>query len=76
MRCYEVKAKVGDKVIATRFASTDAQARETRVEIVEKFGIKKSQVEYAQVEVPVDKPGLLKFINSLATKLDGANDGN
>ena len=65
MRCYLVKGPG-----ALRYASTNADARATRDELVEQLGVNKKDVDIVQTDIPVAKPELLKFINSLAVKAD------
>lgn len=74
MRCYLVTAKDQGETVATRYASTAADSKTTRDELVEKFEVAKKNVEIEQVEVPLDKAGLLDYLNELVTKNDKSAD--
>lgn len=76
MRAYKVVAKQDDEVLGTRFAATQALARETRDELMAKFDVKKSAVEIEETEVPMAKPDLLVFINELSEKNDAVEEGD
>jgi hypothetical protein len=65
MRCYLVTGP-GTK----RYASTNADAKTTRDELVEQLGAKKKDIEIKQVDVPVAKAELLEFINALCVETD------
>lgn len=65
MRCYLVTGPG-----AKRYASTNADARATRDELVEQLGVKKKDVDIEQVDVPTAKAELLEFINGLCAELD------
>jgi len=65
MRCYLVQGG-GRK----RYASTNADATETRNDIVEATGVKKKEVTIEQVDIPVAKADLLEFINELCQETD------
>lgn len=65
MRCYLVKTTG-----AKRYASTNADARETRETLMAERDVKKKDVTIEQVEVPADKAGLLGFINGLCKEAD------
>lgn len=69
MRCYLVTGP-GTK----RYASTNADARATRDEFVEKLGCKKKDVAIEQTDIPVGKADLLGFINALCSELDPKTD--
>lgn len=75
MRTYQVTAQEGETVLATRYGSTQADAREKRDALVEQFSIKKSQVTIEEVDVSLAKPELLAFINELAAKADAVEEG-
>ena len=76
MRAYKVVAKQDGEVLGTRFAATQALARETRDELMAKFDVKKSAVEIEETEVPMAKPDLLVFINELSEKNDAVEEGD
>lgn len=70
MRCYRVEAVGDDKeILATRYGSTAANSKEWRDKLVEVLEIKKSGVTIEEIEVPLDKPGLLKFLNELQKEI-------
>lgn len=66
MRAYEVKTAGG----ATRYAGTNADAKEKRDALMAKFGLKKKDVVTTDIDIPTAKPDLLSFINELAAKTD------
>jgi hypothetical protein len=75
MRCYLVTVQNTDgETIARRLASTNADARAVREDLMETFGVKKKDVEIADHEVPVAKPDLLGYLNGLLTEQDTAAD--
>lgn len=65
MRCYLVTGPG-----AKRYASTNADARATRDQLVEQLGCKKKDVEIEQTDVPTAKAELLEFINDLCAETD------
>lgn len=65
MRCYLVKGPG-----AKRYASTNADARVIRDDLVAKLGCPKKDVEIDQTDVPTPKADLLKFINNLCAETD------
>lgn len=65
MRCYLVQAPG-----AKRYASTNADARATRDELVEQLSVKKKEVTIEQTDVPTAKAELLEFINALCAETD------
>lgn len=67
MRCYLVQAPG-----AKRYASTNADARATRDELVEQLSVKKKEVTIEQTDVPTAKAELLEFINALCKETDHA----
>ena len=73
MRCYKVTVEVDDEVYATRYAGTNALARETRDELMEQFEVKKSQVKIEDAEIPVAKDALLEFVNELCAQMDAVD---
>lgn len=73
MRCYKVTVEVDDEVYATRYAGTNALARETRDELMEQFEVKKSQVKIEDAEIPVAKDALLEFVNELCAEMDAVD---
>ncbi len=78
MRAYQVTAKDGDTTLATRYGSTQADARTKRDELVTEFNVKKSAVDIEEVEIPAAKSELLDFINELSAKADAveSDDGD
>lgn len=70
MRAYQVTAVDGETTLATRYGSTQADARAKRDELVAQFNVKKSAVSIEEVEIPVAKGDLLDFINELSAKAD------
>jgi hypothetical protein len=70
MRAYQVTAADGDTTLATRYGSTQADARAKCDELVEQFNVKKSAVTIEEVEIPTAKADLLEFINDLASQQD------
>lgn len=67
MRCYLVKTDG-----AKRYASTNADAKVTRDDLMAARNVKKKEVMIEQVEVAADKAGLLEFINGLCAESDRA----
>lgn len=65
MRCYLVTGPG-----AKRYASTNADARATRDELVEQLGCKKKDVEIEQTDIPTAKAELLEFVNGLCAEFD------
>ena len=65
MRCYLVTGPG-----AKRYASTNADARATRDELVLQLGCKKKDVEIGQTDIPTAKAELLEFVNGLCAELD------
>lgn len=65
MRCYLVTGPG-----AKRYASTNADARATRDELVLQLGCKKKDVEIEQTDIPTAKAELLEFVNGLCAGLD------
>lgn len=74
-RCYKIEA-LNDEgyIIATRYAGTNALARETRDELVEKFGVKKKDVTIEKAEIPHQKDELIAFVNELLMETDVGED--
>ena len=73
MRCYKLIAinpEINEFPCATRYAATNALARETREALMQEFDVHKKDVEIVQVEIPVAKAELLEFINGLCSKTD------
>ncbi len=76
MKCYKVSCEANvesnDGVGAcmsiqtvSKFAGTQADVRSTRQTFVNDHGVKKKDVKVEQTDIPMDKSGLLDFINSL-----------
>jgi len=78
MRAYKVTAVEHDGgeefTLGTRYAGTNAEARATRDQLVEQFGLKKKDVTIEEAEIPVAKADLLAFINELLTEQDYVED--
>lgn len=66
MRSYEVKANNG----AVRYGGTNADAKDQRDELMEKYGLRKKDVVTTEVDIPTGKADLLAFINDLVKKQD------
>lgn len=75
MRAYKIFVKDGPTSLATRYGSTQADARTKRDALVEQFKVKKSEVEIQEVEISTAKDDLLAFINELAAKADAVEEG-
>jgi len=69
MRCHMVQIATAD-VSVIRLAATAAEAKTVRDELMEKFDVKKKDVTTEQHEVPLDKVGLLGYLNEVYTKQD------
>ena len=69
MKCYLVTAPG-----ATRYAATNALARETKAKLVEELGCKKSEVTIEQTEVPTAKHDLIAHLNEIMVSLDAEED--
>ena len=77
MRCYLVIAKNNDdQVIGTRIASTNADARAVREDLMETFDVKKKNVDIEDHDVPVAKPALIAYLNELLVRQDISETGN
>lgn len=70
MRAYKITAQDSDGVLGTRYAGTNAQAREVRDQLVGQFGVKKKDVTIEDAEIPTAKADLLEFINELVAEQD------
>jgi hypothetical protein len=71
MRCYQVTAtNTKGQIVATRLASTNADARAVREDLMESFDLRKKDIEIENHEVPVAKPDLLSYINDLLAHND------
>lgn len=73
MRCYIITAKSGEDTIATRIAGTNALARETRDQLMEKFGLRKKDIAIDGADVPTQKDALIEHINGLHEAADMYN---
>jgi len=67
MRCYVVATTDNEGNKHQAFASTNATAKEQRDQYVEAYGVKKSEVDVSQTDVPLAKAQLLSFMNELLT---------
>jgi hypothetical protein len=69
MRLYKLTAKVpelpGGK--ATKWAGSMAEVRAGAKDLMEEHSIKRSAVVHDEVEVPVNKVGLLEWLNENVT---------
>jgi hypothetical protein len=70
MRCYLVTAKSGGEVLGSRIASTNADAREVREDLMTTFEVKKKDVDIEAHEVPLAKSELIEYLNVLLIKQD------
>lgn len=71
MRAYDVKAfDDDDNMIGRRFGCSQSDSRVKRDELIQKFGIKKSQVTIEETEIPTGKVGLLEFLNGVTEESD------
>ena len=75
MRAYKVIATDGEFQLGFRFAGTSADARATRDQLVEQFGVKKKDVTIEDCEIPTAKAELLEFINTLVADQDAQEEG-
>lgn len=74
MRCHMVQIATAD-VSVIRLAATAAEAKIVRDELMVEFEVKKKDVITEQHEVPLDKVGLLGYLNDVYKKMD-ATDGD
>lgn len=65
MRCHVVRTTDNDGKLHQAFAGTNALAKSQRDQFVEELGVKKSEVETSQTDVPLAKAELLSFMNEL-----------
>ena len=73
MRAYKVEAKDPQDetvILGTRYAGTNALAKEEKTELMEKFDLKKSDVTIEDADIPSDKTNLLEFINTVSSMAD------
>lgn len=63
MRAYQVTAQPGGKVIKFAIASTQADAKAKRDDLVEELGIKKKDVTIEEIEISTSKNDLIEYIN-------------
>lgn len=70
MRAYKVTASDDEGVLGTRYAGTNALARETRDQLVVQFGVKKKDVVIEDEDIPTSKNELFEFINELLAEQD------
>ena len=63
MRCYKV---TGGGLV--QYAATQADAKVAKADIAEAAGLSPKEVLVEQTDVPMDKPSLLAFINSLVSQ--------
>ena len=62
MKLYKTTARLDDRDV-TRWTGTQSDSKKARMELAEEHGLKKTEVEIEEVEVPTNKPGLLAFLN-------------
>lgn len=68
MRAYLVSAQPQGSTVKFLIASTQADAKEKRDELVDDLGIKKKDVNIEEIEIPNSKQKLLDFINEQITE--------
>lgn len=66
MRAYRIGAPQ-----AFRFAGSQSDAAKTKAELIDRYGLKRTQVSVEEVEIPTAKTELLEFVNELAAQADG-----
>lgn len=64
MRLYKIEGQG----LHVRFAGSMGAAREVRQTIVNDYGVKKRDLEINEVDVPTNKDGLLRFLNTMTSK--------
>lgn len=74
MKAYKITATQDDEVLARRLAGTQALAKDARDELMDKFGLPKKNVVIEDEEVPMDKPSLLEYLNTLLEEQDAVED--
>lgn len=57
-----------------RYAGSMTEVKEKRNELMEKFEVKKKDVEIAEIEIPTNKADLLIFLNDLLEHHDLPSD--
>jgi len=68
VRAYRIGATVTEdeeRLAIVRFGGSMKEATDARQSLVDAYGVKKSSVSIDEVDVPTDKPGLLRFLNEL-----------
>lgn len=73
MRCYLVEIATAD-VFVKRLASTAADSKTVRDGLMEEFEVKKKDVTIEQHEVPLDKAGLLEYLNGVYKAQDKVDE--
>ena len=68
MRAYLVSAQPQGSTVKFLIASTQADAKEKRDELVDDLDIKKKDVNIEEIEIPNSKQELLDFINEQITE--------
>lgn len=76
MKAYKITATQDGEVLARRLAGTQALAKETRDELMDKFDLPKKDVTIEDEEVPMDKPSLLEYLNVLLEEQDAVEEGD
>jgi hypothetical protein len=67
---YRITAIEDGETLATRFAGSNADARQQRAELIEKFKLQKKQVDIEAEDFPTNKTGLLEQLNVLCQQAD------
>ena len=70
MRTYKTVATENGTILATRYAATQALAKQDRDDLKTLYGLKQSQVSSEEHEIPTAKAELLEFVNQLSTQND------
>jgi hypothetical protein len=60
-------------VLAVRYGGTAAHSKELRNELMEKYELKKHDVEIEDYEIPTPKAELLAFINEVSADADAGD---
>ena len=75
-RCYKVTVEREEdgKVLAIRYAGTQASARTLKGELAEEFGVDERKcTTFEEAEIPASKDELIMFVNGLCKKMDCAD---
>lgn len=63
MRAYLVSAQPQGSIVKFLIASTQADAKEKRDELIDELDVKKKDCNIEEIEIPNSKQELLEFIN-------------